>query len=374
MKYLYPKTYLKNNKNLDSCLSPVIHFFPKGIGSLLILLLLISLPGQIIYAQPGKEEIEKLFQADKSQASASDFTEIDNYVINLKTKKNISEAELVALITQNAQTKMEKARAIFMWIATNIAYDTSYKVTDKEGALKQRKGVCQAYSGLFQDFGEKAGLEVVTISGDSKQYYYKKPSDLDRGGHAWNAVKADDGRWVFVDATWGAGHVDNGAFKRKLSVHWFDPSPQIYIFTHFPKEEQWQLLDKTVSREDFLRLPPLSPEFVSWGFNPDAFLAYYLKNKNASFPDFFNADVSWKIDMMPVTHQLKIGYQYEFIVELTGNEEIAVIENGKDWHRFEKDGNKLKLIFSPGKKGNAVLAVKQEDGKFGGVFKYSLVN
>ena len=118
-------------------------------------------------AQPPQEEVAKLFQP---VAKLSDFSKIDNYVLGLKTKKNISEADLVKLITQKSNTRMEKARAIFIWIAVNIAYDTNYNVRTKEEALKQGKGVCEAYSGLFKSFGELAGLEVVTVHGDTKQY------------------------------------------------------------------------------------------------------------------------------------------------------------------------------------------------------------
>jgi hypothetical protein len=323
----------------------------------------------ILSAQPSSAEAAKLFQP---VASPADLSKIDNYVLGLKTKKNITEADLSKLITQQSQTKMEKARAIFIWIANNIAYDTNYKITTKDEALKQGKGVCEAYSGLFKSLGELAGLEVVTVSGDSKQYYYKNPSDLDRGGHAWNAVKIDDGRWMIVDATWGAGHVNNRIFTRKLSVHWFDPKPEIFIFTHFPKEDNWQLLKKPVTRDEFLRLPPLSPELVLWGFHPDATFAYFTKTKDASFPEQLSIDLTWKINMMPVCYELKTGKSYDFEFVLPQNEEVVIISNNKDWVRFKQEGNKFSVTFTPETKGQAILAVKQPTGKYGGVFKYSI--
>jgi len=320
-------------------------------------------------AQPPQAEAEKLFQP---VAKPSDFSKIDNYVLGLKTKKNISEVDLVKLITQESNTRMEKARAIFIWIAVNIAYDTNYKALTKEEALKQGKGVCEAYSGLFKSFGELAGLEVVTVQGDTKQYYYKQPSDLDKGGHAWNMVKMDDGRWMIVDATWGAGHVRNRTFTRKLSTHWFDPKPEIFIFTHFPKEDTWQLLKKPVTRDEFLRIPPLSPELVTWGFCPEAIFAYFTETKDASFPDQFSVDLVWKINMMPVCSKLNVGKSYKFDFVLPQNENLAIISNNKDWLRFQKDGDKFSVIFTPETKGQAILAVKQPDGKYGGIFKYNV--
>ena len=268
---------------------------------------------------------------------------------------------------------MEKARAIFIWIANNIAYDTNYKITSKEAALKQGKGVCEAYSGLFKSLAELAGLEVVTVHGDAKKFFYRKPSHLDKGGHAWNVVKDDDGRWVIVDATWGAGFVNNNTFTRKLSVVWFDPAPEIFIFTHFPKEDKWQLLKKPVTRDEFLRMPPLMPELVAWGFNPDATLAYFVKTKDAWFPDQLSIDLNWKINMMPVCYELKAGKLYDFEFVSSQEEEIAIFyNNNKDWVLFNRDGDRFSLTFIPEKKGQAILTVKQPNGKYGGVFKYEV--
>ncbi len=337
---------------------------------IIIGLLILFISFQTTFGQPDEKETARIFEPINQ--SSYDFSVVDNYVHGLKSKKKISEEELVTLITQKSQTKIEKARAIFIWIADNIAYDTSYKITSKEEALKQGKGVCEAYSGMYKDFCEIAGLEVVAISGDSKQYYYKKPSDLDKGGHAWNAVKVEGNRWMLVDATWGAGHVNNRAFTRQLSTYWFDPAPEIYIFSHLPKEDKWQLLEQPVSRDVFLRLPPLVPSLVLWGFNPKATLSYYLKNNQASFPDTYSVEMTWKIDRMPVCNELKKGRSYEFSFELPQNEEVAIVGNGKDWFRFQQNGNKYSLTFIPEKKGQAVVVVKQPNGKFGGVFKYEI--
>ena len=323
-------------------------------------------------AQPSADEAAKIFRQTENKASQYDFSKIDNYVIGLKTRKGIAEAELVKIITQESKTKMEKARAIFIWIAHNIAYDTSLKIRSKEEALRQGRGVCEAYSGLFQSFAELAGLEVVTIDGDTKQYFYKRPSDLDKGGHAWNAVKVDDGRWMLVDATWGAGHVDNNRFTRKLTEYWFDPAPEIYIFTHLPREEKWQLLGKPVTRDEFLRIPPLSPELTTWGFNAEATFAYFINNKNAAFPEQFSIDVVWKINMMPVCDALTIGKSYDFEFILPQNDQIAIIVNNKDFVFFEQSDDKFSLAYTPASKGQVIVAVKHPNGKFGGVFKYDV--
>ena len=342
-----------------------------------VVILCLSLTSSVflwtLSAQPSQNEAAKLFLPVEKQVSQPDFSKIDEYVLGIRTRRNMSEAELVKLITQQSHTKMEKARAIFIWIAHNIAYDTNLKINSKEEALRQGKGVCEAYSGLFKSFAELVGLEVETVVGDSKQSFYKRPSDLDRGGHAWNVVKVDDGRWILVDATWGAGYVENKKFTRKLTTHWFDSKPEIFIFTHFPQEDQWQLLDKPVTRDEFLRMPPLSPEKISWGFNPYETLLYFSKNKDAWFPDVFSIeDIVLNIKKMPISSELKVGQSYDFELVLTQNEEAAIIFNNKDWVRFNRDGDKFSVTIIPEGKGQAILAVKQPSGKFGGVFKYDI--
>jgi len=324
---------------------------------------------QNIIAQT-EEQTAGLFR--DSEITKQDFSKIDDYVKSLKIGRNVSQREMVELITKNSTTKMEKARAIFIWIAENIAYDTSYKITSMEAGLKNRKGVCQAYSGIFEAFGKLAGLEVVSISGDSKQSFYKRPSDLDRGGHAWNAFKADDGRAVLVDATWGAGYVKNKKFTREFTDFWFDTPPKIFVFTHFPEDKKWQLLETPISREKFLTIPPLSPKFINWGLNVDELFSHYMMDKHDGFPDYYSVNVDWKIIKMPISATLKRGTTYEFIFEIDETEEIAIVLNESDWVMAEKEGNRQTITVTPTKRGSLLVMLKQKGSSYTGALKYAV--
>ncbi|MCL2074332.1 MAG: hypothetical protein FWH18_10445 [Marinilabiliaceae bacterium] len=337
----------------------------KSFVTILIAILSISIG---VYSQ-SDADASKLFRT--SSVQKPDFSKIDNYVLGLKIGKNVSEKEMVELIIKKSTTNLEKARAIFVWIADNIAYDTSFKVTTFEEGLAKRKGVCQAYSELFKRFGELAGLQVVVISGDSNQYDYKKPSDLDSGGHAWNAFKSDNGKWILVDATWGAGYVKNRKFTKEFTDFWFNPSPEIYIFSHFPKDDKWQLIDKQISKDAFLKMPPITPKFENWGFDSKELLNHFLNSKHSGFPDFYSIDLDWKIVKMPVSAELKKGTTYEFIFEMPQQEEIAIFLNDTPFFA-EKKGNKHTIIFKPDKKGNALITIKQKNGQFAGVLSYEV--
>lgn len=122
---------------------------------------------------------------------------------------------------------MDKTRAIYTWIASNIGYDIekfysgskSYSFSYSSEAekiakekeikdnlvkttLKKRKGVCQDYSTLFKELCDLSDIECVIISGSSKTNLNDIGKEPTISDHAWNAVKLD-GQWHLIDATWG---------------------------------------------------------------------------------------------------------------------------------------------------------------------------
>jgi transglutaminase/protease-like cytokinesis protein 3 len=167
-----------------------------------------------------------------------------------------------------AQNEEEKARALFRWITENITYDTRAYFTGQDRSagpddvLKTRKGVCEGFSGLFEKLGRAAGLEIVTVSGHAKGYgtaaggRFEGPPD-----HAWNAVRIR-GKWRLVDATWGAGYVnESGRFVRMFNAYFFFTPPERLIYTHFPEDSRWQLIDLPVPLKTFEGYVYLRPAF-----------------------------------------------------------------------------------------------------------------
>ena len=62
---------------------------------------------------------------------------------------------------------------------------------DAYGALVEGRAVCQGYSDAVKIICDYYGIPCVCISGTS-----------DGGGHMWNAIQMEDGKWYFVDLTW----------------------------------------------------------------------------------------------------------------------------------------------------------------------------
>lgn len=62
---------------------------------------------------------------------------------------------------------------------------------DAYGALVTGYAVCQGYAESFKLVCDAYNIPCVYISGTANG-----------GGHGWNAVQMDDGKWYFIDATW----------------------------------------------------------------------------------------------------------------------------------------------------------------------------
>lgn len=210
--------------------------------------------------------------------SAQDYYKTDSIV---KTySKSIKDPEkLAALINDDFNESIQKARAIYTWIALNIDYDTglsgsrtkkaSYTYTTQEEklqiekriqedlarqAIKSKKAVCYGYANLFKTLCNLTSMECEVINGTAKTRLIdigQHPGDIN---HAWNAVKIDN-EWKLIDATWGAGYLDvtTGKFIKEYTSMYFCADPELFFLKHYPEDLEWMLIKKTP--DDFAKLP-----------------------------------------------------------------------------------------------------------------------
>ncbi|QMV40910.1 transglutaminase domain-containing protein [Cohnella cholangitidis] len=127
---------------------------------------------------------------------------------------DIIDAELPDEIGQTAVSVTEgktgdeaKARALYDWVGSRIAYDDDkVKAYVEEGDWREqgpeqtfltRKGVCIDYSRLYAAMARAVGLDARVVTGlgyDGRGGY---------GAHAWNEVYlSEQDRWVSLDSTW----------------------------------------------------------------------------------------------------------------------------------------------------------------------------
>jgi transglutaminase-like putative cysteine protease len=182
-------------------------------------------------------------------------------------------AKLARRITSGETDDKAKAHAIYRWLGENIAYDVkalysgelSYKSPDT--VVLRQKAVCAGYAELFHVMSREVGLKSAVITGRSRSDEQGLPPVLRDSptNHAWNAVKID-GEWHLLDPTWGAGYVnEQKAFVKKPNDEWFMVPPNVFIYSHLPQAEEWQLLSKALDRTTFDSQPEVKPRFFTAG-------------------------------------------------------------------------------------------------------------
>jgi transglutaminase/protease-like cytokinesis protein 3 len=224
-----------------------------------------------------------VFLAAPAQRTSNPYAAIDSRVKKIKASTPDS---LVAKLTSIYHTDKEKVRAIFSWIADNIAYDvdgyhnsafiysdlrspaasTDHATVeqDYEGKIVQKvfqekKAICDGYSRLFKALCDQAGIKCVIISG-----YIRWWSDsiglATMKGHAWNAVFVEN-QWRLIDVTWASGYSDHNvtAFTKSFNDFFFFTDPIQFFNDHFPKDKNWSLLPNTPSLDQFYHFPFFYP-------------------------------------------------------------------------------------------------------------------
>ncbi len=166
---------------------------------------------------------------------------------------------LVNYLKQETNDRRELIEIIYYWISDNISYDiegfmtNSNCVQDGYTVLETKKSVCQGYAELFQLLCVQEDIECEIISGYAKGYGFNGKRE-NEPNHSWNAVKLN-GNWKLIDVTWGSGNVEsiNGTltYRKNLNLGYIFSKPEGFVIEHFPEDNEWQLLDKPITLDEF---------------------------------------------------------------------------------------------------------------------------
>lgn len=232
---------------------------------------------------------------------------VDNIVDNYP-KVGLNLDDVVLAIKNDFTTEVERTRAVFRWVATQISFDTElgktmdYKslkafsyTTEAEKILKEkkfkedlvfqtfttRKTVCHGYAVLVEYMCHKLNIEAVVITGVLKS----DPSEIGQMpvlNHAWNAVKIN-GEWKFLDVTLAAGFISSNTdtFKFDYTDGYFFTDPELFFLNHFPLNEKWLLISK--SKKDFTHLPCYLRNYIKFDYQIVGPESGIYSKKNGSF-------------------------------------------------------------------------------------------
>ena len=187
--------------------------------------------------------------------SVSKYVVIDKKALAVPVSLTTTTDNLAKYFTTNFPADSERARAIFVWVASNLEYDIEnmYDVdlnSDPAGkiekTLRSRKGICINYALLFEEIAKKSGLNAVVIEG-----YTRQAGTTELIPHAWNAVFVSN-EWILLDATWASGHVNKGKYFKNFNDSFYDVEPSTLIKSHMPHDYIWQMLAFPITTKAFL--------------------------------------------------------------------------------------------------------------------------
>ena len=198
--------------------------------------------------------INFVFAQKSALKEINPYSKIDDRALQLPDSLTTNTDNISKYIVSNFNTNTEKARAIFIWIASNIQYDIDnmFAINFYENRedkilkpLKTRKGICENYAALFDDICNKSGIRSLIIEGYTKQNGF-----ADYVPHAWCAAFIDTS-WFMFDPTWGSGYVSNSKFYKKINNNYFKATPAALIRSHMPFDYLWEFLNYPITNQEF---------------------------------------------------------------------------------------------------------------------------
>ncbi|WP_282049261.1 transglutaminase domain-containing protein [Maribacter aquivivus] len=225
--------------------------------------------------------------AQRSDFNHIDFKKADSIANYYKDASLRNLPILTHNLTTSLETNVEKFRAIYTWISTNIANDySSYvKISTKrkrfakdrqafldwntsirpkvfKSLLEDQKTACTGYAYLVKEMANLAGFNCDIIDG-----YGRTPTLLleedSPPNHSWNKIKINE-KWYLCDATWSAGQtmIINGTplFQQDYFDGYFLADAELFAKNHFPIQKEENQLIKKENLDAFIAGPVIYKE------------------------------------------------------------------------------------------------------------------
>ncbi len=297
----------------------------------------------------------------QSNFSEIDFKKADSVAQSYKGASLDNLPLLVYDLTGGFTTDVEKFRALYTWVCTNIENDygayirTSNKrkklSKDREGFLEwnqsftpkvfekllaTKKTACTGYAYLIKEMANLSGLQCKIIDGYGRTATLSLNKDSN-ANHSWNAILLQN-KWYLCDATWSAGLIvveeDGPRFKSQYLDGYFLADPKLFIKNHYPLDGTWALLESIPSFSQFIEGPVVYKEAFSAKIIPTAphqMQLEIVKNKLVTFEMNAPSLVTKEQLSLLLVHN---GATKKIQPEITINNKTYTLK-----HRFEKVGS-----------------------------------
>jgi Transglutaminase-like superfamily len=210
-----------------------------------------------------------------AQTNGRDFKAIDAYVKSLGPLDSMSMGTINNVVSNKFTDKIDKARAIYYWVAHNISYDV--KSTRNNSKLKNtpadvlltRKATGIGFANLFQDMCSSADIRCLTVDGFVK-YNTQEIGEKDQEiNHSWAVVQLGQSPedWYYVDPAFGSGYLnaDMKEFTKAYTDAYFFTEKETFNLQHFPDNSAWKLGTAPKSKGDFFDMPVVKVAAIEFG-------------------------------------------------------------------------------------------------------------
>ena len=214
----------------------------------------------------------------------STFTNAQNYKgvdVIVNSYPNFSNAkDLADKIKKDFTSENDMVRAGFYWISKNIRYNLEeyYNPTRKgysfsyfteeekqqklqkikddlvANTFKFKKGICEEYAQSLKKIYDLLEIESEVIKGNVRNNVSEIGKIKFSTNHAWNIVKLNN-KWIILDATWAAGYIYNGKWKKDFDDYYYDIPKEKIFKTHLPEDAVWVLRFGRITKEEFYFQP-----------------------------------------------------------------------------------------------------------------------
>jgi transglutaminase/protease-like cytokinesis protein 3 len=268
--------------------------------------------------------------------------------------------QLAHNLTDNLQSDVEKFRAIYTWVSTNIEGDyygfkknsakrskhqndsleldkwnKTYSSQVFKKLKKEKKTICTGYAYLVKSLANFANINCEIIDGFGRNES-SEASKLKFPNHSWNAVQLNN-KWYLCDATWSSGAYNLNTFTFEFDYNdgYFLADPELFAKNHFPDEVSWLLKDEKANLSDFLRAPIVYDYAFKYAVFPIEPNNMYLELEKNQEAKFILKDLK-NIDLSSIFLQINYGTRMEYCKPI-----IERLENGsiKIKYTFTKLGS-----------------------------------
>lgn len=285
--------------------------------------------------------------------SAQDYSSIDNGVIALGPLANDNVSIITKKITAGLSDNGQKARAIYVWIANNIAADpkTSKNFDQKnilpEQVILLRKSNSKGFANLYQEMASQANIRCLVVEGFKRKTIADINDVYDAPNYAYNVVQLGKSpeQWYYVDAFAAAGTLDGKytSFTKKYSPLYFFTDKNTFNLDHIAQNEAWQLGAGKYSRKELFSMPVFFSPVYEFGISKAIPVSGLIKGKISKPVSFsFHAlkpvekiEVSVREGKKVFTKPIeftqsgqKISFTYKFEKSASGG--LYILINGKE--------------------------------------------